>query len=347
MKIFKWITVLLFAGLLAAGLSVKAEEKTKEYKKSWPVSEVTTLQIINKFGEIKINNNGGSEVTIEVKVTVEAANERKTDELLGLIDIAFQKSGKNIKAETKIANDFKSQKRFSIDYTVNIPSDKNLIIENKYGNTVINRLEANGDFEIKYGNLSANELLTPEGGSLKVNLAYGNANIGDASNLEAQIAYSPMTIGTIESLTIDSKYSTIEIGTGKSIRAESKYDKFRLGKAESVVATTKYSHISIDELSKSIKIESGYGGVKVGKVNADFDLIDITNSYGQISLGLNNANYSIDASCDYCGISYPQESFEGNRLRENNSQTVKGKVGEGEGGKVYIKSRYGEIKLTN
>ena len=108
MKTFKLMTVLLFAGLLSAGIAAKAEEKSKEYKESWPVSEVSTLQIINKFGEIKINNDGGNEVTIEVKVIVEAANERKTDELLNLIDIAFQKSGKTIKAETKIENDFKS-----------------------------------------------------------------------------------------------------------------------------------------------------------------------------------------------------------------------------------------------
>ena len=347
MKTFKWITVCLLAGLLTAGITAKAEEKSKEYKESWAVSDVSTLQIINKFGEIKINNDGGSEVTIEVKVTVEASNEKKTNELLDLIDVQFQKSGKTIKAETKIANEFKSQKRFSIDYTVNIPSDKNLMIENKYGNTLVNRLEANGDFQIKYGNLSANELLTPESGSLNVNLAYGNASIGEVTNMNVQVAYSPMTVETLKSLKLESKYSSFELGEGKDIQIESKYDKFRFGKVESVTATTKYSQVSIDELSKSIKIESGYGGVKVGTINPAFDFIDITNSYGQISLGLNNANYSIDASCDYCGISYPQESFEGNRIRENNSQTVKGKVGSGEGGKVFVRSRYGEIKLTN
>ncbi|MCK3684421.1 hypothetical protein [Maribellus sp. YY47] len=347
MKTFKWMTVLLFAGLLSAGITAKAEEKSKEYNKSWTASEVATLQIINKFGEVKINNNGGSEITIDVKVTVEAATEKKTNELLDLIDVQFQKNGKTIKAETKIENDFKSQKRFSIDYTVNIPSDKNLMIENKYGNTSVNRLEANGDFQIKYGNFSANALLTPEGGSLHVDLAYGNASIGEATNLNALVAYSPMTIETLHSLKLESKYSSVELGEGKDIQIESKYDKFRFGKLESVTAVTKYSQISIDELSKSIKIEAGYGGVKLATVSPDFEFIDITNSYGQISLGLNEANYSIDASCDYCGISYPQESFEGNRIRENNSQTLKGKVGSGEGGKVYVRSRYGEIKLTN
>ena len=77
-KTIKLFAALIVLSFLSAGL-VNAEEKTKEFHESWPVSEVSTLQISNKFGEIKINNDGGSEVTIDVKVTVEAANEKRTN----------------------------------------------------------------------------------------------------------------------------------------------------------------------------------------------------------------------------------------------------------------------------
>ena len=96
-----------------------------------------------------------------------------------------------------------------------------------------------------------------------------------------------------------------------------------------------------------IEIESGYGGVRVSEVSSDFDFISITNSYGQISLGLDDANYLIDASCTYCGISYPEDEFSGDRIKENNSRTLKGKIGTGEGGKVSVKSKYGDIRLRD
>lgn len=344
MKTFKLFAALFVLCFLTAGLA-NAEEKTKEFHESWTVSSVATLQISNKFGEIKINNDGGDSITIDVKVTVEAANEKKTAELLDLIDIRFQKNGSTASAETEIDSDFKSQKRFSIDYTVNIPSDKNLAIENKYGNTIVNKLTGNGNFVIKYGNFTASELMTPAGGNLFVDMAYGNATIGKTSDIKVNVSYSPMTIEELNSLKLESKYSSLEVDKGNDLEIESKYDKFSFGDIQTIDADFKYTNMKVDKISKSLKIESGYGGVKVTEVAPDFDFINITNSYGQIALGLGDASYQIDASCDYCGIDYPEDDFSGDRIKENNSRTVKGKVGSGNGGKVYVRSRYGEIKL--
>lgn len=347
MKRIKLIAALFVVSILAASITAHAEEKTKEYNESWPVASVSTLDISNRFGEVRINNEGGSEVTIDVVVTVEAANEKKTNELLDQIEVEFRKSGSTIYAVTKIGNDFKSQRKFSIDYVVNIPSDKNLKIANKYGNTIIGELTANGDFDVKYGNFTAYDLNTPETGSLTLSLAYGNGNIGTASYLDLEVSYSPVTIEEVKRVKAYTKYSTLNIEEGGHIQLESKYDKFNFEEVESVTATTKYSHISIGELAKSLKVEAGYGGIKVDEVATDFDFITISNSYGQISLGLNSENYTLDASCNYCGISYPEDEFTGDRIKENNSRTVKGKIGTGEGGKVTVKSRYGEIRLAD
>jgi len=347
MKSIKFIAALFIVSLLAAGTNVRAEEKTKEYNESWSVESVTSLDISNRFGEIRINNEGGSEVTIDVVITVEAANERRVDELLDKIEVQFRKSGATVYAETKIENDFKSQKSFSIDYVINVPADKNLKISNKYGNTIVGQLTANGDFDVKYGNFTAYDLSTPEDGNLSLSLAYGNGNIGQASHLNLDVSYSPITIEEVKSIIVESKYSTLNIEEGGDIKLESKYDKFNFEEIESLTATTKYSQIRIDQLAKSLKVDAGYGGIKVGQVASDFDFITISNSYGQISLGLDDANYTIDASCDYCGISYPEDEFTGDRIKENNSRMVKGKIGTGEGGKVTVKSRYGEIKLDD
>ena len=346
MKAFKFITTLIVISMLTTA-AVSAEEKTKEYNESWPVDAVSTLQVVNKFGEVRINNDGGSEVTIDVTVTVEAANERKAEELLDMIEVKFSKSGSTVKAETEIENNFKSQRKFSIDYVVNIPSDKNLEIENKYGNTIVNDLEADGIFDIKYGNFTASELKTPEGGKLRLDLKYGNGSIGEASNLEAIVGYSPLTIEEVKSLDLESKYSNIEVEEGGDFLIDSKYDKLNFGEVGSVSAETKYTNIKIDQLSKSLKIESGYGGVQVGEIDEGFEFISVTNSYGQIRLGLDDASYNVEAECKYCGIDYPEDDFTGDRIKENNSFSIKGKVGTTTGGKVNIKSQYGEIKLND
>ena len=344
---FKFTAIIVFILAIGAGNTVIAVEKSKTYNKTWSVSEIETLNVSNKFGEVLFKNEGGSQITVDVKVTVEASNENKANDLLAKIDVSFSKNGKTAKAETSMENNFKSNKDFSIDYVINIPSDKNLVVSNKYGNTVVNKLNANGNFDIQYGNINANELMAPENGEMNVLLAYGNGSIEKAEDLDLDIKYSNISLGTTRDLMLESKYSNIDFDLSRVVQIESKYDKFDFGKVTSITANTKYTNIKIAYLGSNLKIENGYGGIKVGEVDANFESISITNSYGQISLGLKSADYTVDASCSYCGISYPEDRFKGNRTKENTSYEIEGKVGTGEGGNVYIRSRYGEIKLND
>ncbi len=347
MKTFRTTFILILILGLAAANTVSAVEKTKKYHESWASSTVETLRITNKFGEVKFKNENGSEITIDVVVTVEASSESKANELLNKIDVEFGKNGSTIMAETSIENNFKSNRGFSIDYVINVPINKNLIVSNKYGNTVVNKLNANGDFDIQYGNITANELVAPANGKMNLKLAYGNGNIETTGDINIVVSYSSnLSLGTINDLQLESKYSNIEFNKGRIIKINSKYDKFSFGRVKSVTANTKYSNLRIDYLATDLKIESGYGGVKVNEIAPDFESVSITNSYGQISLGLNKASYTVDASCNYCGISYPDQRFKGNRMKENTSFELKGKVGSAAGGTVMIRSRYGEIKLA-
>ena len=342
---YKSVAVLLFICILTTGIQVFGVEKTKEYHESWPAQNVQTLEIRNKFGNVNVTSKGGSEVTIDVVVTVESPNEQSAEELLELINVSFEKTGNKVLAETHISNEFKSSQKFSIDYEVNIPTDKNLDITNKYGNTFVNELNASGTFDIQYGNFNANQLNAPSSGSMELNLAYGKGGVETASDMVVTIQYSSINIGQLDDLKLNSKYSVINLNQGNSVVTDSKYDTFNFGRINSVSANTKYTRIQIDEISEMLKIDAGYGGIRVGKVADNFESVSIDNSYGQINLGLGQNSYSLDATCNYCGISFPENDFEGDRMSEDNSRTVRGKVAGGKGGTVNIQSRYGQIKL--
>ncbi len=341
---FKLFTLLFILGI-TSGLKVSAEEKTKEVHQSWTFNSVQTMEISNRYGEVKINDFGLDSVIIDVVITVDAPNENRADELLELINVEFRKNGNTIIAETDIDPDFKSNREFSIDYTVNIPSDKNLKVSNKYGNTIINELNANGDFNIQYGNFTANQLNAPSSGTMNLELAYGKADIGSSNDMDIEVSYSPINIGGAGNLKIESKYSVLNIEESKEVNIDSKYDNFEFEEIESISASAKYSHFKIEELKRNLKISADYGGISVDEVSENFESVSVENSYGQVKVGLDDTSYSLDASCDYCGISYPEDDFSGNKMKENHSQIVKGMVGSGGNGTVYIRSRYGEIKL--
>jgi len=337
------MALLLFSTLLVGAAGA---EYSKQFRKGWTKSSVTALKITNKFGEVKINDLGGDSVTIKVVITINNASDSKARDLMNKIHINFEKTGSTVLAETEIEDNFRNNQSFSIDYVVNIPKDRELGIVNRYGNVIVADLEAKGSFDVDYGSFTAGNVKVPAGNPLLLQVSYGKANIESVNDAKIDIKYSKLYANKIGNLQIFTKYSGLEIDQCESVKMDSKYDAVSLDQIASLKSVSRYTNYKIGTLSRSLDLDSGYGSVKVEKVDPKFDQIRVVSSYGGISIGLNDANYKLKADCDYCDINYPADRYKGNRMKENHRMSVDGAVGTG-GGSVSITSRYGGIKLVN
>lgn len=341
-SIFNLTVLFILASTLLAGAS--GAETTKQYRKGWPKNEAMGIQITNKFGEVKVNNSGGDSITIKVVITIDNASDSKARELLNKIHINLSKNGSQIVGETEIEEGFRNNNSFSIDYLVNTPKDKNLSINNKYGNVAISALEAKGDFDVSYGSLTAGKMNSPAGSPVKISVAYGKVDLETINSAEIDVKYSKLYAEEITNLLLDSKYSGINFHKIGQLTLDSKYDGYSIDEIDKLKAVSKYTNYKIDLLTGELDLDTGYGSVRINKVDPKFGFITINNSYGGITIGMNGLNYRINADCDYCDINYPENRYKGNKIRENHRYSLQGEVGSG-GGKVNITSRYGGIKL--
>jgi hypothetical protein len=335
------IALLLFSTML---VNAGAAEFSKQYRKGWLKSGITGLQITNKFGEVKVNDNGGDSITIKVLITIDNASESRAKELMEKIHISLQKTGNLVIGETQIEENFKGNNSFSIDYQVNIPKDRDLTIINKYGNVVISELEAKGSFDVSYGSMTAGKMKSPAGNPIKIILGYGKATLETVNNANMEIKYSKLYADEIGQLILDSKYSTLNLGKTSGLTLDSKYDGINIDEIGKLKSISKYTNYKIGTLTESLDLDTGYGSVKIDKVGSKFERIQIANSYGGIKIGLNELSYKLKADCSYCDVNYPTDRYKGNKIRENTKFSLDGAVGSG-GGTVLIESRYGEIKL--
>ena len=336
-------SIFLLVLLVVATLEAGAQEGTRRFSKSWPAADVETLMITNKYGEVKINNSSNGMVTVEVVVKVEG-NASQEKALLEAVTVEFGKEGRTAKAETQIEGNLRIRNNFSIDYLVNIPSEKNLVVTNKVGNVVLDALSGKGDFHVAYGNLTASGITSS---GLRLAIDYGKADIGSFQDADVVLSYSKLYVGSGRRLLLTSKYSVIEAETLEAVDLNSKYDTFGCGEVSILDGESKFTNYRIGTLEKRLKLVSAYGTVKVDHIPAGFELLDVGSTYAQVNLGIDpEASWEMDASCEYCNISYPQERFKGNRIKENTRETVQGKVASGAPGKVKVVSKYGNIKLV-
>ena len=126
---------------------------------------------------------------------------------------------------------------------------------------------------------------------------------------------------------------------------DSKYDGINIDEVDNMKSVSKYTHYKIGLLLGSFDLDTGYGSVRINKVDSKFENIKITNSYGGINIGLNDLNYKLHAECSYCDVDYPQNRYKGDKVRDNQNFSLDGNVGTG-GRSVTINSRYGGVKLA-
>jgi hypothetical protein len=337
---------LLLLLLLTIPVILLAEEYDKKVHRDFPKSQITALNITNKFGTIEIRDSGGDLVTVDARVTVKDVSESKARQLLGMINIDIRKNGGLLEVETIIEDNFKTKGNFTIDYKINIPKDRDLTVNNKFGNFVMPDLEGKGHFTIAYGNMTAGNIKPSGNSAVWLDLSYGKADIGSVNNLNGPVKYSKVFIGTAGKIELETKYSGLDVKKMAELHLDSKYDGIRIGEISDISANSKYTNYNIEKLSRSIILETAYGSVRIDQVGPDFKTIEITNSYGGITIGLNGLDYRIDAECEYCDVKYPANRFKGNRIKENQEFRVNGTVGNDPSGKnVVIRSRYGGINL--
>ncbi|MGC9374643.1 MAG: hypothetical protein ACP5DQ_06335 [Bacteroidales bacterium] len=354
---FKSILLIFFIQILVVSAAFSAaDEFSKNLHKEFSADQNTLLFIENKFGDVDINNWDKNQVIIDVTITVDHRNQDKAKELIEYIHVDISQEGNTIKAITTIDNKFSkwnftlrdTKKEFSIDYDIKIPKNIKLDLENKYGNVFINEICGHAIVDVKYGNLKINKIIR---GNKKpfseVLLGYSKGTIDECEWLNVTLKYSKLEIEQSKALIAVTKYSKLYVDQSSSIVCESKYDDYKIGVLSNFVGTAGYTELTFKEVSKLLDVENRYGGISVDFIPKGFEKIDIDNEYGGIKLGMDaNASYQIKGYAKYADIDYP-ETGRVSRIKESNSLSVEGIVGEDEKTKseVYIQTKYGNVKL--
>ncbi len=340
MKTLKYNILVVLILLIA--LNVNAERISKRIYKNYPVNAVRKLDLNNKYGNIYIENNRTDSVIVAADIWVEGTSE-KSRRLLNNINVTVNLSGSTVVAVTNIENTMSGNNEFSIDYHISVPADRELAVVQKYGTVNMQDLTAKGIFEIKYGELNGQKLLSPD---LTMDIAYSKVNVVEIKDISLVLSYSKLKLGQGDTMKIETKYSGLNIDNCKQINASSKYDDYNIKNINSLVLNSMYTGIVVDKLNQKLSLVNGYGGVTIKAIPAGFESISIENKYAGIKLGIApDADYKLNGKVRYSNIKHPEGKL--NKMRENTSYEVNGTIGKSENPKstVRIDSSYGNVNL--
>lgn len=351
MKKGKLIAVFLGMTFFCTMAIYGQNEFKKEFEKKFKASESTTMQLVNKYGEMHIENWTENAIQVKVTITVRTSNESKAERTFGKIDITFAENGNLVSATTEL-NDGINNTDFSIDYDVKIPKYINVDLSNKYGNLFLDQLDGHASIEVKYGNFTINKLTREnEKPTNYIGIGYssGYCTIGECGWLKLESAYSKVGIESATALIIGSKYSSLKIKKSKSIVTESKYDHpFKVGIVKNFVCTGAYSNFEISKLYNLLEADVKYSDFDVSEVDKDFESIKLKLRYGKASITIpQTPGYELKAEASYGSVDYPQTK-KMNKIVDQTESSIWGVIGESQNpkAKVSIDSKYGSVDIN-
>jgi len=348
MKKEKLVTVMMGIFFLGSSVLFAQDEFKKEFGKQFKVNESTVVQLVNKYGDMNIENWNENTVDIKVVVRVKTSNKSKADNALSKITIGFKQEGDLVSAITQI-NESINNTDFSIDYTVKMPKKINVDLSNQYGNLFLDEVNGFATINVKYGNFTINKLGREQEkptNYIGVGYSSGVCNINECGWLKLESGYSKVSIGSATALIIGSKYSSIKIKSCKSIVTESKYDHpFKVGYVKNFVCTGAYSNFEITKLYNMLEADIKYSDFEVLEVDKDFDLIKLKLRYGKASFVIPQLpGYDLKAESAYGSVNFP-DNKKINKVVDQTESSIWGIIGTNPKAKVIIDTKYGNVDL--
>ncbi|MEO9477633.1 MAG: hypothetical protein ABJG41_18955 [Cyclobacteriaceae bacterium] len=323
-------------------------EERRVIKKAYETNKSVVLEIDNQFGSIHVESWDKNQIEVEVEIIARGRNEDRAGRILSKIDIDISESSGEISFDTD-ANNIDTRngsESFEINYKVKMNPKNPIRFENKFGDIYLPFRIGVSEIELQYGNLKSDGAE----GHFLLELAFGNAEIGNLETAEMEVQYGNVSLGEINALEMEQKFSNLELLRVKTLDLESKYGEIDLGEVDVAEVEAHFSAFKLENLLTQLVFEGNYvSGFEIEEIEKGFSLVDLSGQYSSYKLGLEvGLSADIEAEFSYAELNHSgvdvefyYKDFDGNK------KEYRGRINGGNPSKkIIINSSYGNARLT-
>jgi hypothetical protein len=269
--------------------------------RSYHISAKSSVEIYNKYGKVHVRTWEKDSVRFEVDLRIHTSSSDKLRKLKNQIDFDFTSTNYYIVAKTNfikkggVFSDFVEtivpSNDVVINYTVYIPRNTTLKIENKFGDVYIDDFSGNLNLFLSNGNFKANSL---SGNTfLKINTGHGQINQINKGKIE--LSYSEIDLKEVGKIDLETKHSEVYIAKANHLKVSSKSDKYNIREVNNVSGSGNFTKLIIEKLFNEISFSNKYYGITIESVSSGFSFINIVSEYTDLDIIFDRGvNYNLD-----------------------------------------------------
>ena len=326
--------------------------------------------------DIKAYSNSDSDVQKLIdEVTIDA---NKTGDQ---VSVKTNMGDRNGRYGRNIKNGVTTWRReIKVNYVVYMPAINALTAQQQYGNIDLADFSGPTSLKVQYGNLTAGNLNSSNN---YIYVQYGKATIQDINTAVVKHEYGGgVSIGSIGTLQLDAEYVPVNVNTiTKSANIKIQYGSgLTVGSiAGNLLLNSEYAKVNINSVKGNTVIKQGYGSLSIGNagklsinseytnvtlgtlngdanIKMDYNRLSVTEltpacksfifngEYASAGIGFaNNYNANFNITTTYAGFRYGSNVSATKNSDDDETKRYSGKVGNGSGASINIKSEYGAI----
>ena len=344
--------------------STPEDEVEKNINREFRIQTNGYLDIDNRYGSIDVAIGESNKITMNIRITVAASNDKKAQEALDRIKINFEEGTNRVAARTEIESTSGFMSWFEtgnidmeIYYQVLVPADIYLNLTNKYGDIFVETTNRDLNVDVGYGEIRLGDInakLTldmaySEGTSSliqdgDISLSYSDLQMEDARSMNLDIKYTDMIMGSATRLKMVSSYSDLVGQDVDEVIYTGKYDDLYFERVKTIDAEGAYTGIEIGGLSQQGNFDMRYGDLGINHISSTFQRLEINTSYTGVELEFDDkASFSVDAQTNYCDISHSGLKVSED-IHKAGSLIFKATKGSG-ASPVIVRMNYGELSI--
>ena len=295
---YKYSIPILLAGFFVLlSYSGKAQyTESREFVKRFSIQAETRIDITNKYGKIELNTWKKDSVVIQFRMEM---NEKKPGrKSLDNLNFDITNSQHYLIVKTPIENNrssienefmkfketmLQTSSSIRIDLVVWLPDNRELRLENKFGDILMGDYQGETQIILSNGKLKAGELARRSA----ISLNFADANVNMIVNGRITSNYSDIRVKNSGNIRLESKSSNIEILNSEDLSIDSRRDKYRVRIADKIDASGNFSHFTVSELKSKANMRLSYGSLDLEKVFPGFSNIYIESRSTDVNLYFN------------------------------------------------------------
>lgn len=349
--LFKTFLVILMLPtvMLANGIDLGKYSKLKSIKKAYIVNSDAGIDIQNSYGNVFVTTWNEDKIELDILIKVSGDREEWVNKKIDDINVDIEALKSLVTAKTVFSNNAGGgngkNTSIEINYTIKIPKNGGVKINNKYGDVITADLFANANIKCKYGKITMGKL---NGNSNVLDIEYcSKSSVDYVKNATVTADYSGLSINDFGNINLKADYTDINFINGNNLKYDCSYGKLSYGKITNLEGVGNYLTIRVGEILNNLLVNTKYSKLTVSEMNAKAGNVSVTAGYTNVDIGYSPAyTFDFDIVLKYANLKSDGDLEMNSKQETNFSKSYQGYYKKSGTNKVSITSNYGNVSLT-